>query len=71
MCQIPNGKSSTNLEGPTPSASNPNTIKEQAHMSNPSLQATADHHLKQIDAPVLAPQRGEVLLQIKATGICV
>ena len=70
MCPIPNGKSSTNLEGPTPSAKNPDTIKEQSHMPNPSLQVTADHLLKQIEAPVLAPQRGEVLLQIKATGIC-
>lgn len=39
-------------------------------LSNPSLQITADHQLKQIDAPVYAPRRGEVLLQIKATGIC-
>ncbi|KAH8432389.1 NAD(P)-dependent alcohol dehydrogenase [Aspergillus melleus] len=38
--------------------------------SNPSLQVTADHNLKQVDAPVYAPQEGEVLLQIKATGIC-
>lgn len=70
MCPVPNGKSSTNIEGLALSASNPDTIKEQADMPNPSLQATADHQLKQIKAPVLAPQRGEVLLQIKATGIC-
>lgn len=50
-----------------PSISN-DTIK--ALMSNPSLQVTADHQLKLTEAPVLAPQRGEVLLQVKATGIC-
>ncbi|RAH69165.1 putative alcohol dehydrogenase [Aspergillus aculeatinus CBS 121060] len=37
---------------------------------NPSLQVTADHKLKYVPAPVYAPQRGEVLLHIKATGIC-
>lgn len=41
-----------------------------APLPNPSLQVTADHQLKQVDAPVYAPRRGEVLLQIKATGIC-
>lgn len=39
-------------------------------LPNPSLQVTADHQLKQVDALVYAPRRGEVLLQIKATGIC-
>ncbi|KAJ9668653.1 hypothetical protein H2201_001295 [Coniosporium apollinis] len=39
-------------------------------LSNPSLQTTADHQLKQVDAPVYAPKRGEVLLHIKATGVC-
>lgn len=39
-------------------------------LPNPSLQVTADHRLKQVDAPVYAPKRGEVLLQVKATGIC-
>lgn len=39
-------------------------------LPNPSLQATADHRLKQVEAPVYAPKKGEVLLQIKATGIC-
>ncbi|KAH8899980.1 putative alcohol dehydrogenase [Thozetella sp. PMI_491] len=37
---------------------------------NPSLQVTADHKLKMEEAPVYAPGPGEVLLQIKATGIC-
>lgn len=42
----------------------------QAPLPNPSLQVTADHNLKQVEAPVYAPQKGEVLLHIKATGIC-
>lgn len=39
-------------------------------LSNPSLQVTVDHNLKQVDAPVYAPGHGEVLLHIKATGVC-
>jgi L-iditol 2-dehydrogenase len=31
---------------------------------------TADHTLKQEEAPVYAPAKGEVLLHIKATGVC-
>ena len=37
---------------------------------NPSLQVTADHKLKQVEAPVREPGLGEVLLHIKATGVC-
>jgi hypothetical protein len=37
---------------------------------NPSLQVTADHKIKMVDAPISKPGRGEVLLHIKATGIC-
>lgn len=39
-------------------------------LPNPSLQVTADHNLKQEDAPVYEPGCGEVLLHIKATGVC-
>jgi L-iditol 2-dehydrogenase len=39
-------------------------------LPNPSLQVTADHSLKQQEAPVYAPAQGEVLLHIKATGVC-
>ena len=46
----------------------PETLK--APLPNPSLQVTADHKLKSVEAPVLAPQRGQVLLHIKATGVC-
>ncbi|KAM0276548.1 hypothetical protein ACHAQH_006649 [Verticillium albo-atrum] len=42
----------------------------QAPLPNPSLQVTADHRIKTVEAPVLAPKKGEVLLQIKATGVC-
>lgn len=42
----------------------------KASHPNPSLQVTADHQLKSVDAPVYAPGRGEVLVHIKATGIC-
>jgi len=39
-------------------------------LPNPSLQVTADHNLKLEEAPVYAPAKGEVLLHIKATGVC-
>jgi L-iditol 2-dehydrogenase len=42
----------------------------QAPQPNPSLSATADHKLKTGEAPVYAPGPGEVLLHVKATGIC-
>ncbi|KAL4894914.1 alcohol dehydrogenase [Aspergillus ambiguus] len=42
----------------------------QAPLPNPSLQVTADHKLKAVDAPVYAPKHGEVLVHIKVTGIC-
>lgn len=41
-----------------------------APLPNPSLQVTADHKLKAVDAPVFAPKAGEVLVHVKATGIC-
>ncbi|KAK8033718.1 hypothetical protein PG991_003116 [Apiospora marii] len=37
---------------------------------NPSLQVTADHQIKMVEAPVGEPGPGHVLLHIKATGIC-
>lgn len=42
----------------------------RAPLPNPSLQVTADHNLKAVDAPVFAPKRGEVLVHVKATGVC-
>lgn len=46
----------------------PTIIK--APLPNPSLQVTADHQLKTLEAPVYAPGPGDVLLHIKSTGIC-
>lgn len=42
----------------------------KASHPNPSLQVTADHNLKSSVAPIYAPGKDEVLLHIKATGIC-
>jgi L-iditol 2-dehydrogenase len=39
-------------------------------LPNPSLMVTADHNLKVEEAPVYAPGKGEVLLHIRATGVC-
>lgn len=46
-----------------------NAVIKTSH-PNPSLQVTADHKVKLVEAPVYAPGRGEVLVHIKATGIC-
>jgi L-iditol 2-dehydrogenase len=59
-----------------PNKSTPQTIngtiqaRIKTPLPNPSLQVTADHTLKQQDAPVYAPAKGEVLLHIKTTGVC-
>jgi L-iditol 2-dehydrogenase len=37
---------------------------------NPSLQVTADHRIKLVDAPIEEPRRGEVTLHIRCSGIC-
>lgn len=42
----------------------------EAPFPNPSLQVTADHKLKSVNVPVYAPGPGEVLVHIRATGIC-
>jgi L-iditol 2-dehydrogenase len=39
-------------------------------LSNPSLQVTPQHEIKLVEAPLKIPKHGEVLLHIKATGIC-
>ncbi|KAF7589884.1 hypothetical protein BBP40_003545 [Aspergillus hancockii] len=58
------------LDPPTPASTKHSTDTLQTPVANPSLQVTADHKLKSVNAPVYAPKHGEVLLQIKATGIC-
>ncbi|KAJ5084924.1 hypothetical protein NUU61_009503 [Penicillium alfredii] len=57
------------VDVPTKSRSSDRTVIT-ASSPNPSLQVTADHQLKLVDTPVYAPRRGEVLVHIKATGIC-
>jgi L-iditol 2-dehydrogenase len=44
--------------------------KDLANAINPSLQVTASHKLKLVPAPVREPAHGEVLIHVKATGIC-
>jgi L-iditol 2-dehydrogenase len=46
-----------------------NDISSAKH-SNPSLQVTADHRIEMLEAPIERPGPGDVLLHIKATGIC-
>ncbi|KAK6853862.1 hypothetical protein PG995_010674 [Apiospora arundinis] len=50
----------------------PNTAQNVVKTShpNPALQVTADHQIKMVEAPVEQPGPGQVLLHIKATGIC-
>jgi hypothetical protein len=60
---IPNGVTANGVV-------NPKKIIISTPLPNPSLQVTADHNLKQVEAPVYAPGIGEVLLHIKATGVC-
>jgi len=43
---------------------------DMSKVRNPSLQVTAEHKIKMVDAPVNRPGPREVLLHIKATGIC-
>ncbi|KAL1965273.1 hypothetical protein VTN77DRAFT_5875 [Rasamsonia byssochlamydoides] len=64
---VESSSSNENIAVPAVKPTN-NTIHKP--LPNPSLQVTADHNIKQVDAPVYAPGRGEVVLQIKATGIC-
>lgn len=43
---------------------------KETGVENPSLQVTADHQIKMVSAPILKPGPDEVLLHVKATGIC-
>ncbi|KAJ9144572.1 GroES-like protein [Pleurostoma richardsiae] len=44
--------------------------KFQASRPNPSLQVTADHRIKMVEAPVQEPGPGQALIHVKATGVC-
>lgn len=46
------------------------TSKAYEGSKNPSLQVTADHKIKLVEAPIESPGPGQVLLHVKATGIC-
>jgi L-iditol 2-dehydrogenase len=55
---------------PIPSTKLRPPIVLKTSLPNPSIQVTADHKLKQVEAPVHSPRPGEVLLHVKATGVC-
>lgn len=55
---------------PVPATDGPPASSLNPSHPNPSLQVTADHKLKLVEAPILEPGPGEVLLHIKTTGIC-
>lgn len=71
-----NGSSNGNGHGdshqPEQQTGPPHEIQHlQPPLPNPSLQVTADHQLKLVPStPVRAPGRGEVLVHVKATGLC-
>ncbi len=46
------------------------TVEEMSRAKNPSLQVTQDHSIKMVEAPILKPGSKDVLLHVKATGIC-
>lgn len=52
------------------SAATASTATIQTSHRNPSLQVTADHQIKMVEAVVEDPGPGQVLLHIKATGVC-
>lgn len=71
----PSAESLPIVDGPRPTAEDLKRQRSgneiiQAPHPNPSLQVTADHKLKSVEAPVYAPKSGEVLVHVKATGIC-
>ncbi|KAI1489501.1 alcohol dehydrogenase [Biscogniauxia mediterranea] len=53
-----------------PEVNGHNGVKVKTSHPNPSIQVTADHQVKMVEAPVEEPGHGQVLLHIKATGIC-
>ncbi|KAK8247322.1 chaperonin 10-like protein [Phyllosticta capitalensis] len=45
-------------------------VSDLSRYGNPALKATADHQISLNEAPIEEPGPGQVLLHIKATGIC-
>lgn len=60
---------SQKLKSPDVLQGTPNAVGVSKY-SNPSLQVTADHKIKMVEAPIGKPGPGEVLIHVKATGIC-
>lgn len=51
-------------------SSNINRIKDFSKVPNPSLLVTADHRIKLEDTPVPTPSSTQVLIHVRASGIC-
>lgn len=60
--------SSTIMSSATSASSDPSTAKEL--MPNPSLVVTTDHQIKLESAPINEPGPSDVLLHVRASGIC-
>ncbi|KIW04692.1 uncharacterized protein PV09_04426 [Verruconis gallopava] len=45
-------------------------VTPRSYRSNPSIQVTPDKQIKKVEAPIETPGKGQVLVHIKATGIC-
>jgi L-iditol 2-dehydrogenase len=45
-------------------------VDTPSKVDNPSVQVTADHTIRMVEAPILKPGPADVLLHIKVTGIC-
>ncbi|KAI0165378.1 GroES-like protein [Hypoxylon sp. FL1284] len=65
-----NGHTNGYVNGRTNGHTNGHADVDAKSFKNPSLQVTADHRIKLVDAPIREPGPGEVTLQIKCSGIC-
>ncbi|KAI1293145.1 GroES-like protein [Xylaria venustula] len=65
-----NGHANGHTNGHTNGAVNGTANGDAFNYKNPSLQVTEDHRIKIVDAPIEEPRVGEVLLQVKCSGIC-
>ncbi len=51
-------------------ASRKHNGSDLSQYTNPSLQVTASHEIKMVEAPIPKPGPGDALLHVKSTGIC-
>ncbi|KAI1361839.1 GroES-like protein [Xylaria arbuscula] len=65
-----NGHTNGDTNGHVNGATNGTANGDATAYKNPSLQVTEDHRIKLVDAPIEEPGFGEVLLQVKCSGIC-